>query len=104
MITQVERLEPLYDYILVEPCEDDTITESGLVLITHVDKNNQALAKVIAVGPGRIGVPGTDPCVDVGDMVLIGKMVGIETVVNGKHYRLIKAYDAHCRVHFKDDK
>lgn len=46
------RLEPLYDRVIVEPIEPESVTAGGL-LIPEIAQEDTLRGTVIAVGPGR---------------------------------------------------
>ena len=47
------NIQPLSDYILIEPIKEEEKTKSGILLPETVDKERPEQGKVIAVGPGK---------------------------------------------------
>lgn len=86
------KVNPLSDYVVAEPEEAPTKTASGLYLPEKAVEKPK-VAKVVAVGPGKVGddnerVPMT---VTVGDRILYKD--GYGTVHNFEKYLLIKEED-----------
>jgi chaperonin GroES len=92
--TDLKNIEPLHDFVLVERITVEE-TPSGIVVPTREEQN---LAKVISVGPGREGVPGSKPELKRGDYVLLAKFIGTKIVVDNKDYHLIKWYDCQAKI------
>jgi chaperonin GroES len=87
-------IKPLNDYVVAEPEEAPTKTASGLYLPEKATEKPK-VAKVMAVGPGRVGddnerVPMT---LKVGDRILYKSYSPTEVKVDGKEYLLIKEED-----------
>lgn len=87
-------INPLADYIVAQAEEASTKTASGLFLPNGATEKPK-VAKVIAVGPGKIGddnerVPMT---VKVGDRILYKNYSETEVKVDGKPYLLVKEED-----------
>lgn len=83
-------IKPLGDKVVVEPVEEEEKTAGGIILPDTAKKKPQ-LAKVIAVGPGKMlddgkrGEMGVKP----GDMVVYAKYGGTEVTVEGKDYVIL---------------
>ncbi len=65
------KLKPLSNNIIIEPIEEDKITETGIFLPETAEKEKPQKGKVIAVGPGKLNNEGKRiPLgVEVGDIV-----------------------------------
>lgn len=89
------KLQPVSDYIIVEPQKVEVKTKSGIVLPETIEKEEPQQGKVIAVGPGAMLESGTRAMmqVKVGDMVLFAKYSPTEIKVEGKEYFVIKEDD-----------
>lgn len=87
-------INPLGDYVVAVGEEASTKTASGLFLPNGASEKPK-VAKVIAVGPGKVGddnkrVPMT---VKVGDRILYKNYSETEVKVDGKPYLLVKEED-----------
>lgn len=78
-------LHPLNDRVIVERLESETTTPFGIV-IPEKAAEESSIAKVLAVGPGKLNDKGERVALGVkaGDKVLLGKYAGTQTKVNGK--------------------
>jgi chaperonin GroES len=88
------NVQPLADYVVAEPEEAPTKTASGLYLPEKTTEKPK-VAKVLAVGPGRVGddnerIPMS---VKVGDRILYRSYSPTEVKLDGKEYLLIKEED-----------
>lgn len=82
-----------WNNLLVKRCDKDPVTKE--TNLTIVLKQEQNIAEVVAVGPGREGLP---MVVKPGDMVLLAKYIGVNVVLNGVEHILVKAYDCQAIV------
>jgi len=89
------NIQPLSDYILIEPIKEEEKTKSGILLPETVDKERPEQGKVIAVGPGkRISSDKIIPMnVKVGQKVLFTKNSPSEIKVEEKEYLIAKQED-----------
>jgi chaperonin GroES len=90
----VLKLRPLGDRVLVQLLEAEQKTKSGIVLPESAqEKSNQA--KVIAVGPGKIGDDNEriKPEVKVGDTVLFSEYAGQKVKVEDDEYQIVRLDD-----------
>lgn len=72
--------EPLYDYVVIEPFEEDeTITPGGLIVPTQAKPKPQ-IGRVLAVGHGRLKEDGEfiSLAIEEGEVVLFNKYAGTE--------------------------
>lgn len=88
------KVNPLADYVVAVPEEVKTKTASGLYLPEKATEKPK-VAKVIAIGPGRVGddnerIPMT---VKVGDRIIYKSYSPTEVKVDGAEYLLIKEED-----------
>ena len=83
-------IKPLGDKVVVAPVEEEEKTAGGIILPDTAKKKPQ-LAKVIAVGPGKMLETGKrgEMGVKVGDMVVYAKYGGTEVTVEGKDYVIL---------------
>jgi chaperonin GroES len=89
-----EKISPLFDYILIEPLEEETTTPSGIVIPDSAKEKPQK-GKIIAAGPGRVNDDGETIklSVKVGDIVMFKKWGGSEIKIEGKELKLVREED-----------
>lgn len=87
-------IKPLYDRVLLEKIEVKTQTESG-ILLPDSKKAVPGMAKVIAVGEGRISEDGKVNSVDVniGNVVVYKEFATTKIEYKEKEYLIIEAKD-----------
>lgn len=88
------KLIPSAGYLLIEPLEAQTKTESGIYLPDSASEKPQK-GKVLAVGEAEItdnGTKRTSPCRE-GDVVVYKKWGGNEVKLDGKEYLFAKFED-----------
>ncbi len=85
------KVQPLADYVVAEQEAAETKTASGLYIPDKAQEKPK-IAKVLAVGPGRIGDDNERIPVEVkvGDRIVYGGYSNTEIKVDGKEYILIK--------------
>lgn len=84
-------IQPIADYVLLQQEEAQSKTASGLYLPDNA-KEKPKIAKVLAVGEGRVGddnerIPVS---VKVGDRVVYGGYSNTEVAIDGTEYLLVK--------------
>lgn len=84
-------IQPLNDYVLAEPEAAETKTASGLYIPDKAQEKPK-IAKVVAVGPGKIGDDNKRVPVEVsaGDRIIYGGYSNTDIKHDGKEYILIK--------------
>ena len=84
----MSNIKPLPDHVFIEPVDDETKTESGIVIPDTADKEKPMKGKVVAVGEGRRDEDGKliPMSVKIGDIVLFKKYGPDEIEVDGKKY------------------
>ncbi len=88
-------LVPTAGYILIEPSEVQTKTDSGIYLPESATGEKPQKGKVLAVGEDEItekGIKRGSP-VKVGDVVIYKKWGGNELKIEGKEYLFVKFED-----------
>ena len=86
------NLEPLDDFVIVQPTDDDTETRSGLILPASVQDGASCRSGIVtAAGPD---VAGVEP----GDKVLFPQGAGYDVRVGGQTIKLIRREDLIARV------
>ena len=88
------NIQPLADYVVAQAEEAESKTASGLYLPDNA-KEKPKTAKVVAVGPGRIGddnerIPMT---VKVGDRIIYKSYSTTDVKVGTEEYMLVKEED-----------
>lgn len=94
-VIRIMKLQPLSDYIIIEPQKQEIKTKSGIVLPDTVEKEKPQEGKVIAVGSGRTLESGARAKMQVkaGDRVLFTKYSPTEVKIDGKEFYVIKEDD-----------
>ena len=84
-------IQPLADYIVAEQQEAESKTASGLYLPDKAQEKPK-IAKVLAVGPGKVGDDNERIKLEVkvGDKIIYGGYSTTEFKFEGKEYLLIK--------------
>jgi len=86
-------LEPLDEYLVLQPSNDETETRAGLILPASA-------AASVAVRTGIVTAIGADVTgIDVGDKVLFPKDSGFEVRLGGIEVRVLKRDELIARVH-----
>ena len=85
------NFRPLYDNVLLKRVQAAEKTSGGLY-IPETAKDKPQEAKVLAIGPGRIGKDGDHQTmsVKIGDTVLFGKYSGNEIKLNGEEHIILR--------------
>lgn len=88
-------IQPIGNYILVKPKEQETTTPSGLVLSASTSKEKPQIGEVIALGTGKTDKDGkkVEWNVKVGDEVLFRKYSPDEFEWEGTTYLVMKEED-----------
>lgn len=84
-------LEPLDDYIVIQPAEEETETRTGLI-IPASDETGCRTGIVTAAGAEAAGV-------EPGDKVLYPKDAGYDVRISGGAVKVIRRRDLIARVH-----
>ena len=94
MLTSLNKIKPLSDYLLIEPLSRETTLPSGIV-IPDTAKEKPQEGKVVAVGSGKRDEAGNRiPMeVKVSDTVMYKKWGGTEIKVEGKEVLLVREED-----------
>ncbi len=89
------KLQPISDYLIVEPKKEEVKTKSGIVLPDTVEKEKPQEGLVVAAGPGRLLESGkrAEMQVKKGDRILFSKYSPNEMKIEGKEYFVIKEDD-----------
>jgi co-chaperonin GroES (HSP10) len=83
-------LEPLDDYVVVQPSDEETETRAGLIIPARAETRRQS-GVVTAVG---VDADGIEP----GDKVLFPKDAGFEVRLGGTAARVIRRHDLIARI------
>lgn len=88
------NIQPLFDYVLVRPLQQEEVTPSGIVLPDTAKEKPQA-GVVMAVGPGALNEDGKKMpmLIKVGLKVLYKKWGGNEVKVGNEEWLLIEQKD-----------
>ncbi len=86
-------IEPLDEYIVVQPSNDETETRAGLILPASAAAAAVCRTGIVtAIGSEVEGI-------DVGDKILYPRDVGYEVRLGGIEVRVIKREDLIARIH-----
>ena len=95
MIEEPQRelvaLEPLDDYVVVEPSDEETETRTGLIIPASADAGCRT-GIVTAAGTDAIGI-------EPGDKVLFPKSAGYEVRLAGAAVKVLRRGELIARVH-----
>ena len=95
MLEEPERLsltlEPLDDYVVIEPSDEETETRAGLIIPASTEAGCQS-GIVTAVGSDSGGV-------EPGDKVLFPKEAGFDVRLGGAAVKVVRRGDLIARVH-----
>jgi chaperonin GroES len=84
-------LEPLDDFVVVEPTDEEAETRAGLIIPASAEAHCRS-GIVIAAGPEADGVAP-------GDKVLFPKDAGYDVRLGGTNQKLLKRHELIARVH-----
>jgi len=87
-------IKPFADRVLLEPVEEEKVTDSGIYL-PETSKEKPVMAKVVEVGPGKTNNEGKliPLTVKQGDVVVFSKYAGTEVKVGDKNYLIVNETD-----------
>ena len=85
------NLEPLDDYLVVHPSDEETETRTGLIIPASTDTGCRT-GIVTAVGPEANGL-------EPGDKVLFPKDAGFEVRIGGVEVKVLRRSELIARVH-----
>lgn len=89
------NIKPSAGYLLIEPAETQTKTDSGIYLPDSAASEKPQKGKVLAVGPDEVtekGLKKTRPA-NIGDIVFYKKWGGNEVKIDSKEYLFVKFED-----------
>jgi chaperonin GroES len=89
------NIKPLGGRILVQPLEEEEVTESGLIIPDTASKEKPQQGKVIALGTGKVTDEGKniDFRVKVGEKILFKKYSPDEVELGGEEYLVMDEDD-----------
>jgi chaperonin GroES len=89
------KIQPVNDYILIEPEKAEEKTASGIYIPDTADKEKPQKATVVAVGPGKLGKDGkrAELSVKVSDTILYSKYGPTEVKLGADEYFFIQDSD-----------
>ena len=88
------KIQPLFDNVLIKPLEAETKTASGIILPDTAQEKPQ-MGQIIAVGPGKVTPKGEREkiIVKIGQKVMYKKWGGNEVKLNGEELILVEQKD-----------
>lgn len=89
------KIQPVADYILIEPISEGEKTKSGIIIPETADKERPEQGTIVAVGPGKLLDSGDRRPMSFkkGEKVLFSKYGPTEISINGKDYLMAKEDD-----------
>ncbi len=95
MFLNIMKIKPLSDHILIQPDQEETKTESGILIPDTADKEKPEQGTIIEVGPGKKTSAGKVIPLEVkkGDKVLFTKYGPNEIKIKDKEYLIAKQED-----------
>ena len=81
------NIEPLFDRVLLKAVEQETVTNSGIILPESAAQERPSMYEVIAVWPGKLDRDMSG--VSVGDRVLAWQYSGDEVKLDGQEYKIV---------------
>lgn len=86
-------IEPLDDYLVIQPSNDETETRSGLILPASA-------AAAVAIRTGIVTAVGAEPGgLEPGDKVLYPREAGYDVRLGGIEVKVLKREDVIARIH-----
>lgn len=88
-----KKLKPIYDYVLVEPQEEESV---GSIILPDSAKEKSTRGKVIAVGPGARNSSNSEiipMVVKINDSILYREWAGTKIDWNDKKMVILKESD-----------
>lgn len=88
-------IKPLNDRVIVEPIEQKEKTTPGGIVLPESAQEKPQLAKVVAVGPGKIGDDNKRVPLEVkiGDQIFHSRYGGTPVKYEGKEYIILREED-----------
>ncbi len=89
-----QKIQPLFDYVLIKPLEEETRTPSGIVLPESAKEKPQ-MGQVMAIGPGATTEEGKilSMKVKVGQKVMYKKWGGNEVKIEREELMIVEQKD-----------
>ena len=93
-MSNIQKIRPLADRIVVIPQEAETTTKGGIVLPGTAEKDKPMQGEVVAVGDGKwYDGKKQPPEVKVGDKILFGKYSGTSVKLDDKELLVMREED-----------
>ncbi len=81
------NIVPLFDRVVLKSIEQETVTNSGIILPDTATKERPFLYEVVAIWPGKSGKDMSE--ISVWDTVLAGQYSGDEIKINEQEYKIV---------------
>jgi len=81
------NIEPLFDRVLLKAVEQETVTNSGIILPESATQERPSMYEIIAVWSGKSDRDMSG--VSVGDRVLAWQYSGDEVKLDGQEYKIV---------------
>ncbi len=87
------KFKPLFDRVVIDPCVEDSMSKSGIML-PQTSQERPQIGIVVAVGDGEnFDCNKTEMRVKVGDKILFEKYAGNELKIEGKTFMVLRQID-----------
>lgn len=96
----MSKIYPTGDNIVVEALEEETTSDSGIIIPDTASKEKPVKGKVLAVGPGKLAENGSRLEMEVkeGDVVLFSKYGPTEVKLDGKEVLILSSSDIYAKL------
>ncbi len=93
-MTVKNKIQPLFDNVLIRPIQADNKTASGIILPDSAKEKPQ-VGEIMAIGHGHVGPKGEvrPMSVKVGQKVMYKKWGGNEVKVNNEEWTIVEEKD-----------
>ncbi len=98
-VVKKTTIKPLADRVVAQRLESEETMKGGII-IPDSAKKKQEMAKVIAIGPGKVTDDNKtiDMPVTVGDIILMDKYSSQEITIDDEEYIIVKADDIIAKI------
>ncbi|GIW67339.1 MAG: 10 kDa chaperonin [Candidatus Parcubacteria bacterium] len=89
------KLQPLNDYLLIEPIKEEEVTKGGIVIPETAREERAIKGRVVAVGPGKLNDKGEriPMTIKEGQTVIFKKYAPDEVKIDDKEYYFVREDD-----------
>ena len=81
------NIQPLFDRVVLKALQQETVTNSGIILPESANKERPYMYEVVAIGPGKADKDMSG--ISVGDKVLAGQYSWDEVKIEGQEFKIV---------------